>query len=234
MYECVQVESCLEAPEILEGLAMRWNGYNMLSGKVEKIAPSSCGVRTCPLAVDVGRVCQMDSVDKRGPIAQFCPGDLYVESDQKEVNVSWPIPRFSDENPIEHIDHNLSPGLSQKDTSYIVFIFAIRSTIVGQVFSYGSHLVVYAAYDNSSNVGQCSFKLHVEKQFCPTLQQPSHGAQVCDSWGPGLRYSDTWKQRELVTRVMMMMLFQLQSMRSSLRQWLSVFDANSKVLHVRQ
>jgi hypothetical protein len=32
------------------------------------------------------------------------------------------------------------------------------------------------------------FKVHVAREYCPDLVEPDHGIQVCDSWGPELRY----------------------------------------------
>ncbi|VDK85251.1 unnamed protein product [Onchocerca ochengi] len=37
-------------------------------------------------------------------------------------------------------------------------------------------------------MAECIFKIHVSREFCPTLQDPLHGVQACESWGPQLRY----------------------------------------------
>lgn len=113
------VENCQGAAENFEGLALRWNGYDMLSGKVEKVVPSNCATYLCPQTVDPG-VCSVDAKDKNGPTVKMCPQDVYIESDKKEVNVTWPEPVFSDEVMLDKIEHNLKPG---------------------QVFTWGDYLV---------------------------------------------------------------------------------------------
>jgi len=45
-----------------------------------------------------------------------------VESDKKEVNVSWPEPQFSDETMLTRVEYNLNSG---------------------QVFTWGDYLVIY-------------------------------------------------------------------------------------------
>uniref|UniRef100_A0A915IUL4 Sushi, von Willebrand factor type A, EGF and pentraxin domain-containing protein 1 n=1 Tax=Romanomermis culicivorax TaxID=13658 RepID=A0A915IUL4_ROMCU len=163
------VENCQGAQDIYEDLALRWTGYDMISGKVEKVSPSTCGSWvTCPQTVDPN-TCTTEQKDKSAPQAKSCPQDIYVESERKEVNVSWSEPIFVDdrETPLAKIEYNLKTG---------------------QVFTWGDHLVAYAAYDNDSNVGHCAFKVKVNKEFCPTNKDPLGGIQICESWGAGLKF----------------------------------------------
>ena len=129
------VENCVAAPDVFDGLALRWAGYNRLSGKVEKVVKSTCGRLLCP---DGGDTCPAALADRSMPHADFCPGDLYVVTPLKEVNVTWQEPTFSDDVIIDRVEHNLKPG---------------------QVFTWGDYLVLYVAYDNSSNLAQCHFKV---------------------------------------------------------------------------
>jgi hypothetical protein len=68
-----------------------------------------------------------------------CPSDIFLVTPLKEVNVSWKEPMFSSANPIDRIEKNLKPG---------------------QVFTFGEFMVLYVAYDNESNVAECSFKVN--------------------------------------------------------------------------
>ncbi|VDD92750.1 unnamed protein product, partial [Enterobius vermicularis] len=97
---------------------------------------------------------------------ETCPSDIFVTTLNKEVNVSWEEPRFiSNDGPIT-IERNLKPG---------------------QVFTWGEYLVVYLAKDKTSSA-ECTFKIYVVRDFCPELEDPPHGIQACESWGPQLRY----------------------------------------------
>ncbi len=76
----IQVDSCQGAETVFSGLVLRWTGYNRLSGKVEKVVPSSCGSHLCPESVEA-RGCSSSeavSMDKTSPNMEFCPGDLFV------------------------------------------------------------------------------------------------------------------------------------------------------------
>ncbi|EJW80239.1 hypothetical protein WUBG_08852, partial [Wuchereria bancrofti] len=95
-----------------------------------------------------------------------CPSDIFVVSYQKEINITWQEPIFTSMNGYVEVKRNLKPG---------------------QVFTWGEYLVVYLAKDNYS-IAECIFKIYVSREFCPTLQDPLHGVQACESWGPQLRY----------------------------------------------
>ncbi|KAL3983031.1 EGF-like domain family protein [Acanthocheilonema viteae] len=95
-----------------------------------------------------------------------CPSDIFVISYQKEINITWQEPVFTSINGYVDVKRNLKPG---------------------QVFTWGEYLVVYLAKDDHS-MADCIFKIYVLREFCPTLQDPLHGIQACESWGPQLRY----------------------------------------------
>ena len=160
------VDSCQGAQEIFDGLVVRWTGYTRLSGKVELMVPSVCGAQTCArLSIDAAHRC--DRHDKTSPVATYCPGDIFVTTPLKEVNVTWSPPTFGDDGRVDEVEHNLRPG---------------------QVLTWGDYNVIYAARDNATNVGVCQFKIYVTKEFCPDLPEPINGLQACDRWGPDLRY----------------------------------------------
>uniref|UniRef100_A0A914YVY8 Sushi, von Willebrand factor type A, EGF and pentraxin domain-containing protein 1 n=1 Tax=Panagrolaimus superbus TaxID=310955 RepID=A0A914YVY8_9BILA len=155
------VQKCHGQQVIFNGLALRYAGYDRLSGKVEKIVKSTCG-----------RDKMLDSKsakkrDENSVSAISCPGDVYVITPLKEVNVTWEEPVFVSNNAIERIEQNLKPG---------------------QVFTWGEFTVLYVAYDNSSNIAQCTFKVHVAQEFCPDVADPIHGVQACENWGPDLKF----------------------------------------------
>ncbi len=135
------MHDCQGAEELFDGLSLRFAGYNRLSGKVEKVVRSTCGRSTMMCGGgNGGDRCDTTTmlVDRLMPKVDVCPGDLYVVTPLKEVNVSWQEPQFSDETQIDRVEHNLKPG---------------------QVFTWGEYLVLYVAYDNSSNLAQCHFKV---------------------------------------------------------------------------
>lgn len=84
----------------------------MLSGKVEKVVPSSCGLPACVPGQESspGQECSAELNDKRGPIIQFCPSDIYVQNSENEVKVNWSTPIFFDENNIDKVEHNVAPS----------------------------------------------------------------------------------------------------------------------------
>uniref|UniRef100_A0A0K0DJ67 Sushi, nidogen and EGF-like domain-containing protein 1 n=1 Tax=Angiostrongylus cantonensis TaxID=6313 RepID=A0A0K0DJ67_ANGCA len=99
--------------------------------------------------------------------ATSCPSDQYVITSQREVNVTWPEPEFQSKNPLEKVLTNFKQG---------------------QVFTWGEYDVLYVGFDNISNTAECSFKIHVSREHCPSPEDPVNGVQACESWGPHLRY----------------------------------------------
>ncbi|VDM57880.1 unnamed protein product [Angiostrongylus costaricensis] len=99
--------------------------------------------------------------------ATSCPSDQFVITPQREVNVTWPEPEFQSKNPLEKVLTNFKQG---------------------QVFTWGEYDVLYVGFDNISNTAECSFKIHVSREHCPSPEDPVNGVQACESWGPNLRY----------------------------------------------
>ncbi len=103
------VHRCHGQPPIYEGLALRFANYDHLSGKVERVAKSTCG-RTPALhshaySADYGA--HHLHVDNR-------PSDMQVASPLREVNVSWQEPVFSslqpERYPLDRVEQNLKSG----------------------------------------------------------------------------------------------------------------------------
>lgn len=69
---------------------------------------------------------------------ESCPGDVFVVTPLKEINVTWPEPVFASVNPLVKVEQNLKPG---------------------QVFTWGEFMVLYVAHDNETNSAQCIFKV---------------------------------------------------------------------------
>ncbi|KAK0398751.1 hypothetical protein QR680_002734 [Steinernema hermaphroditum] len=149
---------CQGAHEMFDGLMARFADYNRLAGKVEKITKSTCGRSACK-----GHRCH----EEQTPSVRMCPGDMFVVTAQREVNVTWQEPLFASSNGIARVEHNLRPG---------------------QMFTWGEYTILYVAYDNDNNSAVCTFKIHVSREFCPTVESPIHGIQVCDNWGPDLKF----------------------------------------------
>ncbi|KAI1733257.1 EGF-like domain-containing protein [Ditylenchus destructor] len=159
------VQRCQGSTVLFNGLASRFTGYDRLVGKVERIARSTCGRDGCPAGPGKCNT-GLESQSSPSIRVESCPGDMFVVSPMKEVNISWPEPVFS--GPLDRVEQNLKSG---------------------QVFTWGEHTVLYAAYAvNQSAVVECTFKVHVTKEFCPEPEDPIHGIQACESWGPNLKY----------------------------------------------
>lgn len=158
------VQKCQDAPILYSGLVLHFANYDRLHGNVEKIVKSTCG-RSQPTAIQ-----HEPSREQRAANAvqvEQCPNDIFIVTPLKEVNVSWQEPVFSSANPIDRIEKNLKPG---------------------QVFTFGEFMVLYVAFDNESNVAECSFKIHISRDFCSDIPNPIHGIQTCEHWGPDLKY----------------------------------------------
>lgn len=129
------VQKCQDAPILYNGLVIQFANYDRLHGNVEKIVRSTCGrsQATGPQHMPTREQRAADAVQ-----VEECPSDIFLVTPLKEVNVSWKEPVFSSANPIDRIEKNLKPG---------------------QVFTFGEFMVLYVAYDNESNVAECSFKV---------------------------------------------------------------------------
>ena len=128
------------------GLLLRFNGYDKMEGKVERIPRSTCGresVRrreTGGINIDVSGIQKIHSRS-----LQECPSDQFIVSSMRETNVSWAEPVFHSKMEILKVNKNLKPD---------------------QVFTWGEYDVMYVAQDNSSNTADCSFKVN---HFCLLL-----------------------------------------------------------------
>uniref|UniRef100_A0A915DPR4 HYR domain-containing protein n=1 Tax=Ditylenchus dipsaci TaxID=166011 RepID=A0A915DPR4_9BILA len=179
------VQRCQGSPVLYNGLALRFSGYDNFTGKVEKITKSlwsrflsPASNTRCKIYGDL-----MDSPTAASHIlnsfpskissavkVNSCPNDIFIVTPLKEVNVSWAEPTFSSSDPM---------GSIRKSE---------QSLKSGQVFTWGEYTVLYVAYTNDSSLAECTFKVHVTREYCPDLEDPANGIQACESWGPNLKY----------------------------------------------
>ena len=163
-----QVKSCRSAPLLFDGLILRWSGYDLTVGGVERIMPSICGEYTCPPGRS-GENCQSINTDKEPPKHLACDTDKYIEADDGTATVDWDEPIFED--ALGTIAKVKQPGL-----------------LPGQPLQHGAYDIAYVAYDTTGNTAACNFTVHVLKSICPPLDPPKNGNQKCEDWGPGGRF----------------------------------------------
>ena len=152
---------CKDAPILLDGLILRWSGYEKTVGGIERIMPSICGKTQC-----IGSGCDTN-VDKIPPIVVTCPGDVWVADRNGSTPVKWNEPVFRDDRGVSLLNIQ-KPDLSP-----------------GQVLQWGAYEIAYIAYDEAGNSATCHFKIYVVKEFCPPIGHPQGGTQTCEEWGPG-------------------------------------------------
>ena len=162
------LQKCRSAPLLFNGLILRWSGYDVTVGGVERIMPSGCGEYACPPGRS-GVNCQTVNRDKDPPKALTCDTDKYVEANFGTASVDWDEPIFEDH--LSTIAKTKQPGL-----------------LPGQPLQHGTYDIAYIAYDTSGNTAQCNFTVHVLKDICPPIDPPKNGAQKCEDWGPGGRF----------------------------------------------
>ena len=162
-----QVKSCRNAQILFPGLILRWAGYDKTVGGVERIMPSVCGDKRCEPGY-TGPECNSLDKDKIPPEVLYCPGDIWVATNNGSAFVTWDEPRFTDNVNISRL---LRPALAP-----------------GNALHWGTYDISYIAYDNSENSAACSFKIYVLESFCPPLDPPEGGTQICEDWGPGGRF----------------------------------------------
>ncbi|KRX15830.1 Fibropellin-1 [Trichinella nelsoni] len=160
-------QNCRSSDDMLANLVLRWTGFNRLSGKVDRVAPSTCGQALCQRSIDVKLCDPSKMLDKNAPKVHGCPEYINKQSEERSSKVEWPEPSFTDELSLERIERNIKPG-----------------TVLGQ----GLYHVIYAAYDKAGNVAQCMFDLRVQESFCPTLADPKNGLSYCLNWGPDMKF----------------------------------------------
>ncbi|PAV81132.1 hypothetical protein WR25_22379 isoform C [Diploscapter pachys] len=96
----IMVAGCQAADEIFDGLLVRFENYNEIVGKVERIPKSSCG-----------REKRRNFEDENGVIrVEDCPTDQLLVSHKREMNVSWPEPTFIGVHPIVRVEKNMKQG----------------------------------------------------------------------------------------------------------------------------
>ena len=90
-----QVRSCQSAPMLFDGLLLQWSGYDRIERGVERVMPSACGQRVCPLGTSSAN-CGTLEKDKVPPKVVRCPGDVWIETRNGSARVDWQEPQFSD------------------------------------------------------------------------------------------------------------------------------------------
>lgn len=112
-----------------------------MKGKVERIAKSTCG-RDAPQGAESSIATLIDGETNALIRVDFCPSDIFITTSLKEINVTWSEPLFSSRNtlnaPLKRVEQNLKSG---------------------QVFSWGEYTVLYVAYNNASDLAECTFKV---------------------------------------------------------------------------
>lgn len=134
-----QVRDCRSEPVLYKGLILNWAGYELVSGGVERVVPSSCGQRKCPSGYS-GSQCKQLEVDKEPPKVEHCPGDLWVIARNGSAVVSWDEPHFSDNIGVTKIVEK-------------------NGHRPGQTLLWGSYDITYTASDAAGNSAICSFKV---------------------------------------------------------------------------
>jgi len=136
-----QVRGCRTETVICKGLIVPWNGYDKISGGVERIVPSSCGERVCPPGMSGSR-CDVVEMDKVPPTVTHCPGSMWVITRNGSATVTWDEPVFSDNIGVVKVEekNGLRPG---------------------QTLLWGNYDIAYVAYDQAGNNAMCRFKVYV-------------------------------------------------------------------------
>lgn len=134
-----QVRDCRSEPVLYRGLILNWSGFEITSGGVERIVPSSCGQKVCPSGYS-GSNCQQIEVDKEPPKLEHCPGDLWVIARNGSAVVTWDEPHFSD---------NVG----------VVKIIERNGHRPGQTLLWGTYDITYVASDAAGNSATCNFKV---------------------------------------------------------------------------
>lgn len=163
-----QVRSCQSAPMLFDGLLLQWSGYDRIERGVERVMPSACGQRVCPLGFS-GPSCASLDKDKIPPQVVRCPSDIWIETRNGSARVDWNEPQFSDNIRLAQVEETRG----------------IRS---GNTLAWGTYDVAYVAYDEAGNSAVCAFKIYIVNEFCPKLADPVGGSQRCSDWGPGGRF----------------------------------------------
>lgn len=90
-------------------------------------------------------------LDTQSPEIQNCPEDIfkYAERNGQPVNISWEIPRAT--------DNSEETKITQIEGSYPSSIFPV-----------GNHKIVYSAADANGNISpNCSFYIRIQGKYLP-------------------------------------------------------------------
>lgn len=136
-----QVRGCRTEPVIYQGLILPWNGYDKISGGVERVVPSTCGERVCPPGMSGAR-CDVMVMDKIPPQVTHCPGSMWVITRNGSATVTWDEPVFTDNVGVVKIEEK-------------------QGFRPGQTLLWGNYDIAYVAYDQAGNNAMCRFKVYV-------------------------------------------------------------------------
>ncbi|CAI4229466.1 unnamed protein product [Auanema sp. JU1783] len=112
--------SCQESEPSLKNLLVRFSGYTVIKGKVERLSRSTCGRENVKLQ------------EESEIIVENCPPDQYLLTSQREINVTWQEPMFLSRKSLIKIEKNLKPGQiltwGEYDVLYVAYDNASRSS----------------------------------------------------------------------------------------------------------
>lgn len=140
-----QVRGCRTEPVIYQGLILPWNGYDKISGGVERVVPSTCGERVCPPGMSGAR-CDVMVMDKTPPQVTHCPGSMWVITRNGSATVTWDEPVFTDNVGVVKVEEK-------------------QGFRPGQTLLWGNYDIAYVAYDQAGNNAMCRFKVYVLGKF---------------------------------------------------------------------
>ncbi|KAH3786415.1 hypothetical protein DPMN_164522, partial [Dreissena polymorpha] len=146
-----------------QGNLISWTEFeSCVHDNGSSVAPASCPVSKCVSGMDCGNVKAIQ--DKTSPVVKYCPVDIIriVSNGDRQVNVTWSEPIFHDNQA------NVTVWQSHQS---------------GQAFTFGEYLVTYTAFDPSSNMATCSFRIFVQAHHCLEPEAPSGGDMSCDPVG---------------------------------------------------
>ena len=126
-------------------LILHWSGYDNYVGGVERVVPSKCSEKLCPVGY-TGFNCKQLKADKIAPIVEYCPGDLWVIAKNGSAIVNWNMPRFTD---------NVG----------VVQLYEKNGHKSGQTLLWGYYEIIYVAVDAAENKAICTFKVSVLRKF---------------------------------------------------------------------
>ena len=161
-----QFKSCKNAPVIFGKLLLRWTGYDLIDGTVEKESPGKCSEKVCEKGYS-GEDCRILDQDKTPPRVLHCPSDMWIHTKNGSAIVEWEEPQFVDD--LKSVQVTRYPShISQ-----------------GQIFHPGTYEISYVATDEAGNSAKCDFKIRILKERCPLPLPPNGGERICGDWGKG-------------------------------------------------